>query len=194
MSGSIKTARAMNTGRAMPGTGYRGDPGLFGFLGKVASTIGGVASSFIPGGGIVRQAVKKASSILGSKGRGRAPIRGPGPMPFGTGRSAVGRVLGGIKFGHEEPVPGLIGLGQRLIPGGATGFKEPEIGSPTGYHVNKSSYFLKSGEYIPAGTRWVKNRKRNPLNPRAWDRAYGRLKSANNFKKRMAKISFRATC
>lgn len=47
-----------------------------------------------------------------------------------------------------------------------------------GCHPNKASYFLKDGTFVEAGTRCVTNRRRNPLNPRALDRAAGRLRSA----------------
>ena len=67
-------------------------------------------------------------------------------------------------------------------------------GKPTGwpgYHWNKSSYFLMSGEYVPAGTRAVKNRRRNPCNPRAVSRALSRVKSAKRFAKSISHVSIR---
>ncbi len=49
---------------------------------------------------------------------------------------------------------------------------------PPGCHANKASYFLKGGTFVEEGSRCVTNRRRNPLNPRALDRAAGRLRSA----------------
>ena len=72
-------------------------------------------------------------------------------------------------------VPGIRGAVQRLLPGGATGFETlpAAAGSlpPVGFHLNKTSYFLQSGEFVEAGTRFVRNRRRNPGNMRAADRA-----------------------
>ena len=49
-----------------------------------------------------------------------------------------------------------------------------------GCHPNKAEYCLKSGERVFKGTRCVRNRRRNPLNPRALDRAISRIGSAQN--------------
>ena len=54
------------------------------------------------------------------------------------------------------------------------------VACPAGCHPNKSDYFLKGGSFIPRGTRCVRNRRRNPLNPRALDRAISRIGSAQN--------------
>ena len=56
---------------------------------------------------------------------------------------------------------------------------------PSGCHPNKADYFLKSGEFVPKKTRCVTNRRRNPLNPRALDRAISRLGSAGNAVERL---------
>ncbi len=49
---------------------------------------------------------------------------------------------------------------------------------PPGCHANKAGYHLKNGTFVQEGSRCVTNRRRNPLNPRALDRAAGRLRSA----------------
>lgn len=191
MSASIKMARMQAQGRAMPGTGYRGDPGLFGFLGKVAKGVTGVVGGLgIPGISTVASFANRGlTAVIGGKTAKTRQLAqaSTGVRTFG-GPSTAGRFASTLGF--QLPTPGLRGVAERAIPGGATGFED----APKGYHVNKTGYFLKTGEYIPPGTRWVRDRKRNPLNPRAWDRAYGRLKSANNFKKRMAKVTFKKTC
>jgi hypothetical protein len=47
---------------------------------------------------------------------------------------------------------------------------------PKGYRLNKSSYFLKSGQFVPAGTKLVRMRRRNFANGRALRRSIGRVK------------------
>jgi len=64
----------------------------------------------------------------------------------------------------------------------------------SGYHWNKSGYFLKSGEYVPAGTKMVKNRRRNPANPRATSNAIMRIKGAKRYAKSLSSISIRKRC
>lgn len=210
MSAAIKLARAKYQGdagyaRAMPGIGYQGDPGLFGsIIGGIKSGFS-VASRFMPGGGAIRGAIGLAQGAI-------SRLRGGGARPsarnIGTirGRQEQLQILpmGGRMRGPRavEPVPGLKGLAQRIIPGGETGLQVPgvAIGArvPQGYHLNKSAYWTGAGGmnpvYIPKESIFVKNRKRNPLNPRAWDRAFGRLNSAQNFKKKMGRITIREKC
>lgn len=62
-------------------------------------------------------------------------------------------------------------------------------GCPSGYHPNKSSYFLKDGTFVPEGSRCVKNRRRNPGNMRALDRALGRLNSAKRLQAKLHQYS-----
>jgi len=69
----------------------------------------------------------------------------------------------------------------------------PMVGGP-GYHLNKSSYFLMSGEFVPAESRWVKNRKRNPANARATSRAISRITGAKSYAKSLGRISIRKKC
>ena len=59
---------------------------------------------------------------------------------------------------------------------------------PAGCHPNKADYFLRSGAFIAKGTKCVRNRRRNPLNPRALDRAAGRLRSAQRVGRFLAKV------
>ena len=205
MSRAIKQARAMYQGdrgyaRAMPGTGYaRGDPGLFGSLfGGFKKALG--LTSIIPGpGGLISRGL---SAILGGKAQRRQQAAAARMATQAERRAAGAGHYAGLGPTAVEPVPGLRGLAQRLIPGGATGLQVPgeAIGArvPQGYHLNKSSYWRGAGgqnpEWIPRETIFVRNRKRNPLNPRAWDRAFGRLKSAQNFKKKMGRITIREVC
>jgi len=101
---------------------------------------------------------------------------GPGSVPLG-GPPAVRS-------------PGMLGAAQRFFPGGATGFDCPP-GDMKGYHLNKSDYFLRSGEFVPAGSRYVRNRKRNPANARATSRAISRVVGAKRYASSLSRISIR---
>ena len=61
--------------------------------------------------------------------------------------------------------------------------------APSGFHLNKSDYFLKSGEFVPKGTRLVKNRRRDPLNARALKRAVARVDAGKVWQGKLAEIS-----
>ena len=88
------------------------------------------------------------------------------------------------------PTPGVGGAIERFVPGGNTGF-QPGGQAPSGFHLNKTSYFLKDGTFVPKGTKWVKNRRRNPLNPKAASRAISRLESAKKATKRINRVTIR---
>lgn len=124
-------------------TRVQGDPGFFGFLGKL-------------GGTILRAA----------------------PGPIGTIAKTIGLPsFGGTKApsvatpGFAQPRPPTT-IPQQLPP--AVGPCPPGEGGPKGYHLNKSGYFLKDGTYVAPGTKWVRNRRRNPLNIRALRKANSR--------------------
>lgn len=177
---------------------FQGDPGLFGFLGGVAKKIGGAAfRTFVPGP--IKTALSVGAGFLG--GRVSAPSvsrtsfalpaparQRPAPVMPGIGRSATA----------VTRVPGITGLAQRMIPGGATGFEVPaaEAGAlgPKGFHLNKTGYFLQTGEFVEPRTKWVRNRRRNPGNMRAADRAITRIESAKRMASRLGRITVRKKC
>jgi hypothetical protein len=64
-------------------------------------------------------------------------------------------------------------------------------GAPSGFHLNKTSYFLKDGTFVPAGSRMVKNRRRNPLNPRAASNAVRRLESTKKAVRRFDRVQIK---
>lgn len=190
----------------MPGTGYAymGDPGLLGTIfGGIKKGLG-VASRLVPGGGALSAGLEFVSRL---RGRGRASSRNIGTR---RGRAQemmlpTGPIASGIMPSAPLPVElvgGLKGFAQRIIPGGATGYQVPgtAIGArvPQGYHLNKSGYWRGAGgvnpQWIPKESIFVKNRKRNPLNPRAFDRAFGRIKSAKNFGKKLGRVTIREAC
>ena len=51
--------------------------------------------------------------------------------------------------------------------------------------LNKSGYWLKDGTYVPPGTRYVKIRRRNSMNPRALSRALSRLNGAKTLQSKL---------
>jgi len=150
---------------------YTGDPGIFGDI----------------WGGI-------KGAVAGFAGGGRQP-----PMP--TGAPGSGMPINFPTFGPNGPrtkKPGIGAAFERTFPGGASGFFENGNGGAAcvsaGYHPNKSDYFLKSGEFVPAGSRMVKNRKRNPANARATSRAISRVTGAKRYAASLSRISIRKKC
>jgi len=92
-------------------------------------------------------------------------------------------------------VPGLLGLAQRGLPFGATGFEVGfpaqqmglQLACPSGFHPNKSTYWTQSEGTVMEGTKCVRNRRRNPLNPRAARRSMSRLVALSGEMKRLEK-------
>jgi len=224
MSGRIKAARGMSQGRAMPGTGYLGDPGLFGFLGKVVKKIASPALSFLPGGSMITGfAQTAAAKIFGSKrpsrgfgsaskewqriqsgqlqagdlGRLRQAGQRLGTFPLGPGPAQLGGRGGFPGMPQAVPYPGQAvkssGTAAARAAAAANG-----LACPAGYHPNTSEYAVRSPMgtlgMVAVGSRCVKNRRRNPLNPRAFDRAFSRIKSAKNFSKTLGRITIREKC
>lgn len=175
MSLAIKAARAR--GGTLNGARY-GDPGLFGFLGKVAKGVVGGAVGLATGGlsGAISGAV---SPFVGVRPSAMQTV--PLALPPGPGFAAGGG--GGVAI---QPVPGVGGAVQRLLPGGASGFQA--VACPKGFHANKAAYFLRDGTFVDVGMRCVKNRRRNPLNPRALRRAVGRVDAGKTWQGKLHEI------
>jgi len=99
--------------------------------------------------------------------------------------TAAGVIAAGrIAPGHGVPrLPVTLPGGARLdigslLPGGKPAFIPGGGGIdviPRGYRLNKSSYFLKNGQFVPEGTKLVKVRRRNFANGRALRRSIGRV-------------------
>ena len=67
---------------------------------------------------------------------------------------------------------------------------------PKGYIRNRSSYYRRdpsTGQtiHVPAGTVWVRRRRRNALNQRALRRSIARVKSAKKWQKEIARVTVR---
>jgi len=187
---------------AIKAASYTGDPGLFG---DIFRGITGAVGGLVTGGPLAAL----TGGIRGFKG---PPTAGPGSVPL-MGRADLARSRGVGRVSNIDyqryktgipapqiPIPTLRGAAERFFPLGATGMMDAPNGMPPmngtagGYHPNKTSYFLKSGEYVPEGTRWVKNRKRNPANARATSRAISRISGAKTYAKSLGRISIRKKC
>lgn len=152
-----------------------GDPGLFSAIGGALKRVGGAAVGFVTGGaaGAVRGAINPGSIFGGAPAPpgSQLPTLPPIPTISQVGTTAIGHVMSGSVS---------------AAPGGM---------APRGYHLNRSGYFLKSGQYVAPGTRWVRNRSRNPLNPRALrrsisrvDQFVGRVKSSRKALKKIGSL------
>lgn len=170
MSIAIKAgrARSQGAGRILPG---RGDPGFFDFIKGAVKT----GISLVTGG----PAAAVGTAISQFRGGGGRPP--PGPV-------------------FSAPIVQAPGIGaaiSRLVPGGSTGLQVGavpagmKLACPGGFHPNKSSYHLMSGAFVVKGSRCVRNRRTNPLNPRAADKAIRRIESAKRATKSLARITIR---
>jgi len=191
---------------------YTGDPGIFDIFQKVAA----VGAGFIPGVGSTLSQYISNIGIRGPTVAGPGSVPTFSEKTLAGTRVHLGHGHSGATGGHEWltqqlaraaggpmgivngqiPAPGIPAWLQRAIPGGRTGMMAAPNGAAMngtmgGYHLNKSNYFLMSGEFVAAGTRWVKNRKRNPANARATSRAISRIGGAKKYTDSLSRISIR---
>jgi len=181
---------------------FQGDPGLFGFLGRAAKKVGGsIIRSVVPSP--IREIGRQALNVLRpTVSQAQAGFQVPGRVQSFVPQAGAQRIqqrIGPARPGVGTPVtrtPGLRGFAQRLIPGGATGFEvagaAPGMLPPRGFHLNKTGYFLQTGEFVEPFSRFVRNRRRNPGNMRAADRAISRIESAKRMAKRLGRITVRS--
>lgn len=173
----------------------RARAGQQGDFGSILSGIG-KAVSFIPGIGTIAGAGLQAIGGAITK-KPKAPTIAPAAGP---GISSGGALVatGGL--------PAMPQLGGLTLAGGGTTLSKPgtavaKAGScaPSGYHWNKSGYWKNESGLLPGaswqepGTVLVRNRKRNPFNPRAASRAMSRLASLSmgmrTLERQMAKLA-----
>ncbi len=179
-----------------------GDPGIFGFVGKVArgavgvvsragipvvSGAAGIVGGFLPGG---REDIPGATTFPVARLRIPSLRRGaPMAMPGSQRPTFSGlRFGGGVEIGRSVMPTPRVGA-PPMAPGGL-----PATATMGGYHLNKSGYFLMDGTYVAPGTRWVRNRRRNPGNMRALSRSLGRIKSAKRMASTLSRVSIRKKC
>jgi len=164
MSMMMQTARAPFRADAS-----QGDPGLFDFARKSLNFATRTALGMTGFGGA-------AGAVQGARARRT------------NGVSAVSRpAVGPPTQVATVPRPGVVGAVQRFLPGGESGLMQ--VACPSGHRANKTSYFLKDGTFVEKGSRCVKRRQRNPLNPKAMSRAISRIDGGKRFQNRMSEIS-----
>lgn len=191
---------------------------LLGFIGKAASVVG---STIIggPAAGIATAATVFTPTSGSTAPVNAGPIS-PSSTVLGRRTSAVvnsasqllptssGGILGNLP---ALPLPDSVvvkGGGTTIGPGGSlfsTGsgsatayFSSPGTAVATcgtgmrGTHLNKTTYRTLDGTLVPKGTRCVKNRRRNPLNPRALTRAISRVSAAKSFARVLDRVEIKA--
>jgi len=183
---------------------FSGDPGLFSFVGKALKGLTGAVSGLgIPG---VSAAAGIASRLIpGGRGSSSRVIPGAGrtlQIPSGQTTGFMPPSRGG---GQVVPSRGFTAAVQRAVPGGKTGLSiltPADTGgiAPRGMRLNKTGYFRSNpnnpGEvmFVPPQSIWVSNRRRNPGNARANDRAISRITGAKRMAKHLARITIREKC
>lgn len=166
----------------------------FSFLGDIGRVLGGAAGGLIKGG------------PLGAIGGAIGALAGGGSKPtkmdvYGIQAGPGGGPVGPVSFPQRPPPPSTttsrIDLNP-FIPGSiyesttTTGGGMPVSGGcPAGYHPNKTSYHLKDGTFVAKGTRCVRNRRRNAMNPRALSRALARVDSAKRWQSKLSGVTTR---
>lgn len=188
----------MSLSNKMAKGNYMGDPGFFGDLWKGIKGAGRIATGVVGGLGIpiVSGVARTAGGILfGGSPRNVIPGASTFPsMPAGMPISMATTLQGGSQPGTGMvKTPGFGAAVERFLPGGATGMMQAGP-AMSGYHWNKSGYFLMDGTYVPPGSKLVKNRKRNPGNMRALSRSLGRIKSAKKMAAVLGTVTIRKTC
>lgn len=139
-------------------------------------------------GDLIGGAIGLGKKIFGGQSAG---------CPQGQAKNAQGQCVSTAVA--VTPTPGIGGAIQRILPGGQTGFQVQgpvpmgmKIACQSGFRPNKSNYFLKSGEFVAAGTRCVRNRRRNNMNERALRRALGRVDGFASLERRVDKAARKA--
>lgn len=184
MSAAIKMAKA----------NYQGDPGLFGFLGNIAKgalgiATGGASTALLGAAQTILGGAKKSSpSILVTSRPSAGTVLTAGSIPALPARPGI--IAGADSVVSRGVTLGPLNIGSQTVYG-PTAQIAPAGPAPRGKHLNKTGYFLKGGQYVAPGSRWVSNRRRNPLNPRALSRSMARLTSAKKAASGMARISIR---
>jgi len=167
--------------RSMPGVGQQmGDPGIFGDIGRF---IGGAVKSVPIFGGLVGGGITALSNALDPV----KPKTQPTSVPFIKPMNIQSVQTNGGYAQPGLPRPGFVAAAQRAVPGGQTGMMQ----APKGYRLNKTGYYTKSEGWVEPGTKFVKIRRRNPLNPKALDRAISRIESGKRASKKLSRVTVR---
>lgn len=189
---------------------------LFSVLGKIG---GGIIGGLVGGPAGIGAGIAIGGNLAGGTPKGGSAImRASPPIPSFNG-TLPGYTGGGTMYPPPSvnitrafpqlPGPvnqtGLVnivrpGAGSTLGPGNQTqsgpgnALVGRGAGTPcaSGYHYNKTGYFSKRYGWIEKGTVCVKNRRRNPLNAKALNRAGRRIVSAKKAAHFLDRIHFGA--
>lgn len=157
-------------GRAGQQGGIFGD--IVGVLGKAASFIPVVGPVLGAGLGAASSALNKTKSGVTAGIQPQTNVANFAPTGPGMGAFPGMPTLMPTPNYAPENVPVSTSSG----PGTAVARC-----APSGYHLNKSGYWANESHLLPGaswvapGTKMVRNRKRNPYNPKAASRAMSRL-------------------
>lgn len=150
---------------------------ILGVAGTVltATGVGAPLGAALLGGSALLGATQHPKAVVGVGGNIQLPPTSGGVIGPGPG------IAGGVSIGG----PNGITFGGGVTTGGAAGGGTGGAGAVTlangttvltkGHHLNKHGYYTKAHGWIEPGTVLVRNRHRNPLNPRAARRAASRL-------------------
>lgn len=190
MSLAMQEARYRTQG-AGPAGAYQG--GFWGSVFGGIKKIGGAVLGATP----VGRAYKFGRDLMGRGGGGSTDVLGPY-----RGKDTQGRDLRLVQSPRMPIMPGgiipLTGAVRTAMPGTSAAEMaimngDAGVACPKGYHSNKSDYYTQEG-FVPKGSRCVKDRRRNSLNPAALTRAVGRVKSAKTANKILGRITIRSAC
>ena len=148
---------------------------------SLMGTLGGIAGGFLSGGpiGAITGGLTAAFG-----GKPSNPVGPPVPSggPFGGYGVTVGGNVGGPYGITVGGTMAPTAYGPRSLPATAGAGGQ----APRGYHLNKHPLpACKSHGAVPARSIYVRNRRMNPLNPRALRKALHREKAA---RKLMSKL------
>lgn len=152
----------------------RGDPGIFGAIGKA---LGSVAKVVGKGVGSLALGAIRSTPLGGAISSVLSGTRIGAP----TSRTMAAPYVNPGSFPGMNQLDFSGGGGEMVTVGGGGPGTSVALCAPAGYHLNKSGYWLNESDLLPGAswvaprTRLVKNRKQNPFNPRAASRAMARL-------------------
>lgn len=197
--GGVREMSLVATTR-MPGGGGSAPAVSGGFFGTLGGILKGAAGGLLAGGPVGGILGGIAGGIGASGGGGGQAVPTSPPIAPGGGAVAgLGGVFPTVPLPPQQapttrrtvdltPLPGAIYSSETTMPALPAG---PASEPPRGYRLNKTSYFLRDGTFVPKGTRWVKVRRRNAMNPRALSRAIARVDSAKRWQSKLSGITTR---
>lgn len=195
----------------------RGDPGILGDLFKGVAKIGTglVSASGIPViSGVAKQlnmALQGGEAGTGSPTGGGVTVGGQEiALPQGAERQTIQPGGGGVGFniggrsgitfgtgGEASRITGRASFGKAQAEIEATPQELKDVGlivqngkvcNVREMRPNKTGYFTKDGVFHPPGSKLVKIRKMNALNPRAMRKSIRRVKAGKRWEKTMKQI------